>query len=36
MTARPMVGFDLLLSVAIPKNFHDDHYFMFRHGVARL
>jgi len=22
-------AFDLLLSVAIPKNFHDDHYFMF-------
>jgi hypothetical protein len=22
-------AFDLLLSLAIPKNFHDDHYFMF-------
>jgi hypothetical protein len=27
--------FDLLLSVAIPKNFHDDHYFMFPGTVWR-
>jgi hypothetical protein len=25
----PIEAFDLLMSVAIPKNFHDDHYFMF-------
>ena len=28
-------AFDLLLSVAIPKNFHDDHYFMFPGTVWR-
>jgi hypothetical protein len=28
-------SFDLLLSVAIPKNFHDDHYFMFPGTVWR-
>src|ERR1051326_6076566 len=28
-------AFDLLLSVAIPKNFHDDHYFMFPGKVWR-
>ncbi|HEY3908988.1 MAG TPA: hypothetical protein VGM07_03765 [Stellaceae bacterium] len=28
-------GLDLLLSVAIPKNFHDDHYFMFPGTVWR-
>jgi hypothetical protein len=28
-------AFDLLLSVAIPKNFHDDHYFMFPGAVWR-
>jgi hypothetical protein len=27
--------FDLLMSVAIPKNFHDDHYFMFPGTVWR-
>ena len=26
---RRIEAFDLLLSVAIPKNFNDDHYFMF-------
>jgi hypothetical protein len=25
----PIEAFDLLMSVAIPKNFHDDHYFIF-------
>jgi hypothetical protein len=25
----PSEAFDLLMSVAIPKNFHDDHYFIF-------
>src|SRR6516162_2765302 len=28
-------AFDLLMSVAIPKNFHDDHYFMFPGTVWR-
>ena len=28
-------AFDLLLGVAIPKNFHDDHYFMFPGTVWR-
>src|SRR5499425_894252 len=28
-------AFDLLLSVALPKNFHDDHYFMFPGTVWR-
>ena len=28
-------SFDLLLGVAIPKNFHDDHYFMFPGTVWR-
>ncbi|MBV8121072.1 MAG: hypothetical protein JO081_14185 [Alphaproteobacteria bacterium] len=28
-------AFDLLLTVAIPKNFHDDHYFMFPGTVWR-
>jgi hypothetical protein len=28
-------AFDLLLSVAIPKNFHDDHYFMYPGTVWR-
>jgi hypothetical protein len=27
--APPIEGFDLLMTVAIPKNFNDDHYFMF-------
>jgi len=27
--APPIEAFDLLMSVAIPKNFNDDHYFMF-------
>ena len=27
--APPIEAFDLLLSAALPKNFHDDHYFMF-------
>jgi hypothetical protein len=27
--------FDLLMSVAIPKNFHDDHYFMFPGTLLR-
>jgi hypothetical protein len=31
----PIEAFDLLLSVAIPKNFHDDHYFMFPGTVWR-
>ena len=30
-----MEALDLLLSVAIPKNFHDDHYFMFPGTVWR-
>jgi hypothetical protein len=33
--ADPIVAIDLLLSVAIPKNFHDDHYFMFPGTVWR-
>ena len=28
-------AFDLLMSVAIPKNFHDDHYFMISRTVWR-
>ena len=27
--APPIEAFDLLMSAAIPKNYHDDHYFMF-------
>jgi hypothetical protein len=33
--APPIEAFDLLMSVAIPKNFHDDHYFMFPGTVWR-
>src|SRR4029077_18052298 len=33
--ASPIEAFDLLLSVAIPKNFNDDHYFMFPGTVWR-
>jgi len=33
--APPIEGFDLLLSVAIPKNFNDDHYFMYPGTVWR-
>jgi len=33
--APPKDAFDLLMSVAIPKNFHDDHYFMFPGTVWR-
>src|SRR5690348_6884670 len=33
--APPIEAFDLLLSVAIPKNFNDDHYFMFPGTVWR-
>ena len=33
--APPAEAFDLLMSVAIPKNFHDDHYFMFPGTVWR-
>jgi len=33
--ARPIEVFDLLMTVAIPKNFHDDHYFMFPGTVWR-
>jgi hypothetical protein len=33
--APQIEAFDLLLSVAIPKNFHDDHYFMFPGTVWR-
>jgi hypothetical protein len=33
--APPIEAFDLLLSAAIPKNFHDDHYFMFPGTVWR-
>ncbi len=32
---RGSSSFDLLLGVAIPKNFHDDHYFMFPGTVWR-
>ena len=32
---RAIEAFDLLLSVAIPKNFNDDHYFMFPGTVWR-
>src|ERR1700730_12803349 len=31
----PIEAFDLLMSVAIPKNFHDDHYFMFPRTMWR-
>jgi hypothetical protein len=31
----PTEAFDLLMSVAIPKNFHDDHYFIFPGYVWR-
>ncbi|HEV2303102.1 MAG TPA: hypothetical protein VGR91_16160 [Stellaceae bacterium] len=31
----PIEAFDLLMSVAIPKNFHDDHYFIFPAFVWR-
>src|SRR6516164_360152 len=33
--APAIEAFDLLMSVAIPKNFHDDHYFMFPGTVWR-
>jgi hypothetical protein len=33
--AMPDEIFDLLMTVAIPKNFHDDHYFMFPGTVWR-
>src|SRR5215468_7901192 len=33
--APPIEAFDMLMSVAIPKNFHDDHYFMFPGTVWR-
>jgi len=33
--APPAEVFDLLMTVAIPKNFHDDHYFMFPGTVWR-
>ena len=33
--APPIEAFDLLMSVAIPKNFNDDHYFMFPGTVWR-
>jgi len=33
--APPIEGLDLLLSVAIPRNFNDDHYFMFPGTVWR-
>ena len=33
--APPIEVFDLLMSVAIPKNFNDDHYFMFPGALWR-
>jgi hypothetical protein len=33
--APKIEGFDLLLTAAIPKNFHDDHYFMFPSTLLR-
>src|SRR5260370_14909548 len=33
--APAIEGFDLLLTAAIPKNFHDDHYFMFPSTLLR-
>ena len=33
--APPIEVFDLLMSVAIPKNFNDDHYFMFPGAMWR-
>jgi len=33
--APPVEGLDLLLSVAIPRNFNDDHYFMYPGTVLR-
>ena len=33
--APPIEAFDMLMSVAIPKNFHDDHYFVFPGTVWR-
>src|SRR5205823_5773841 len=33
--APPIEVFDLLMSVAIPKNFNDDHYFMFPAALWR-
>jgi len=33
--ASPIECFDLLMSVAIPKNFNDDHYFMFPGALWR-
>jgi len=33
--AQPIAVFDLLMSVAIPKNCHDDHYFMFPGAMWR-
>jgi hypothetical protein len=33
--APPIEAFDLLMSVAIPKNFNDDHYFMFPGALWR-
>jgi hypothetical protein len=32
----PIEAFDLLMSVAIPKNFHDDHYFIFPGSMWRV
>src|ERR1700692_4244066 len=33
--ASPIEAFDLLMTVAIPKNFNDDHYFMFPGAMWR-